>query len=172
MPTLILDPQPPEVAALIARRQRLDLDRADEVWEGVYHMNPAPHGRHAFIAQQLAVLFDQPARAARLTGLSGGFNLGVANDYRIPDFGLCRPGPHELYYATAALALEIVSAGDESWQKLPFYAAHHVDELVIVDPQERSIRWLGLDGGAYHDVERSALIDLGPGELAARIDWS
>ena len=80
MPTLILDPQPVEIAALIERRRRLDLDRADEVWDGVYHMNPAPHGRHAFVAQQIAVLLDAFARAAGLIGLAGGFNLGEAND--------------------------------------------------------------------------------------------
>jgi hypothetical protein len=28
--------------------------------------------------------------------------------------------------------IEIVSPGDESWDKLPFYAAHEVDEALIV----------------------------------------
>jgi Uma2 family endonuclease len=67
--------------------------------------------------------------------------------------------------------IEIVSPEDESWQKLPFYAAHAVDEVLIVDPQERSVHWLGLAEGEYREVERSGLIELGPGELAERIDW-
>ena len=172
MPTLILDPQPNEIAELIARRRRLDLDRADEVWDGVYHMNPAPHGRHARVAAQIAVILDAPARAAGLLTLFGGFNLGHANDYRVPDGGLLRGGPHGVYYDTAALVIEIVSPDDESWQKLPFYAAHNVDELVIVDPQDHSVRWLALDQGEYHDLaERSGLIDLDAAQLAARIDW-
>jgi Uma2 family endonuclease len=72
---------------------------------------------------------------------------------------------------TAALVVEIVSPGDESWNKLPFYAVHHVDEMLIVDPSERTVHWLGLADGEYRDVPRSGLIDLGPDELVARIDW-
>ena len=65
----------------------------------------------------------------------------------------------------------ILSSGDESWEKLPFYAAHQVDELLIVDPAERTVHWLTLEHGEYRPVERSRLIDFGPVELAAAIDW-
>jgi hypothetical protein len=54
----------------------------------------------------------------------GIFNLGEPDDYRVPDGGLFRPGPDELYVPTAELVVEIVSPGDESGQKLGFYAAH------------------------------------------------
>lgn len=67
--------------------------------------------------------------------------------------------------------VEIVSPGDETWQKLPFYAARGVDEVLIVDPQERSVHWLGLVEGEYREVERSAVIALGAAELATLIDW-
>jgi hypothetical protein len=56
-------------------------------------------------------------------------------------------------------------------QKLPSFAAHHVDEVVTVDPAERTVHWLGLRAGEYHPLERSGLIDLGPAALAERIDW-
>ncbi len=69
------------------------------------------------------------------------------------------------------LVVEIVSPGDETWQKLPFYAAHKVDEVLIADPQTRAVNWLGLAGGEYGPIERSGLIDLGRDELAERIDW-
>jgi hypothetical protein len=46
-----------------------------------------------------------------------------------------------------------------------------VDEVLIVDPRERKIHWLGLRDSNYAPIERSALIDLGPNELAERIDW-
>lgn len=108
-------------------------------------------------------------------------NLGGPEDYRVPDGGLLSPGPDELYLSTAALVLEVVSPGDESWEKLPFYAAHHVAEVLIVDPQQRLIDWLGLTGrdmpadrgmdSAYRAIARSRLIDLGPGELGLQIDW-
>jgi len=172
VPTLVMDPPPPEFEALLERRQRLGQDLLDEVWDGVYVMNPAPHRRHANIAQQLAVLFDGPARAAGLMPMISIFNLGESGDYRVPDGGVFRPGPDAVYVPTAALVVEIVSPDDRTWEKLGFYAAHDVDELVIVDPQDRRVRWLALTpDGQYRDTARSALIELGPAELAARIDW-
>ena len=67
--------------------------------------------------------------------------------------------------------VEIVSPNDETWEKLPFYAAHHVDEVLIVNPQERTIAWLALDEGEYKQIERSNLIDLSTRDLAEQIDW-
>jgi len=70
-----------------------------------------------------------------------------------------------------SLVLEILSPGDETWEKLPFYAAHDVDEVLIVDPIDRTIAWLGLRDGEYHPLDRSALIEIGPVELTDRLDW-
>jgi Uma2 family endonuclease len=68
--------------------------------------------------------------------------------------------------------VEIVSPGDKTWDKLGFYAAHHVDELLIVDPAKRKVDWLALDGDTYRSTTRSALIDLTAADLAARLTWS
>ena len=54
---------------------------------------------------------------------------------------------------------------------LPFYAAHRVDEVLLVDAAERSVAWLVRRDGACEPAERSGLIELGPAELAARLDW-
>ena len=171
MPTLVKDPPPAEFEALLERRHRLGQDLFDEVWDGVLHVNPAPHSRHGKVDAQLAALLYEPARGAGLVQ-SGPMNLGEAEDFRVPDQALLRPGPEDVYLPTAALVVEIVSPGDDSWQKLEFYAAHDVDEVLIVDPQERQVHWLGLqpDGG-YRPVERSRLIALGRADLAERIDW-
>ncbi len=172
MSTLVLDPTTPEIEALKQRRRRAGLDRLDEVWEGVLHMVPAPSYEHAVVSQQLAELLGPPARAAGLQPTMHEFNLGESGrDFRVPDGGLHRPGAGGIWLPTAALVVEIVSPEDETWQKLPFYAAHEVDELLIVDPAERSVHWLALAGGEYREAEPSGLIDLGPTELAERIDW-
>jgi Uma2 family endonuclease len=172
MPTVVLDPAPHEIEVLRERRRRSGLNRLDEVWEGVLHMVPAPSHRHAEIAQQLAELLGPPARAAGLGPTMHQFNLGDSEeDFRVPDGGLHRPGAGELWHPTAALVVEIVSPGDESWEKLAFYAAHQVDEVLIVDPQERTVHWLALAEGEYRPIERSGLIDFGAAELAARINW-
>ena len=46
--------------------------------------------------------------------------------------------------------------GDETWHKLPFYAAHHVDEILIVDPAELTVTWLALRGGEYEPLGKAA----------------
>ena len=172
MPTLVLGTPPPELQALLERRRRAGIDRLDEVWQGVHHMVPAPSYEHARVTQQLSELLGPLARAAGLEPAMGEFNLGESeHDFRVPDGGLHRPGAAGIWLPTAALVVEILSPGDESWQKLPFYAAHDVDEILIVDPTERTVAWLGLRDGEYHPVQQSALIDLGPAKLAEQLTW-
>jgi Uma2 family endonuclease len=172
MRTLILDPPSARLYRLIEFRRRSGLDRLDEMWEGILHMVPTPSGEHADTTQQLAVLLDGPARAAGLSPTMGEFNLGDSEeDYRVPDGGLHRGRPKGVWHTTAALVVEIVSPGDETWAKRPFYARHHVDEFLIIDPLERTVQWLALEDGEYHSVDRSRLIDLGTEDLAGRIDW-
>jgi Uma2 family endonuclease len=172
MATLVLDPYAYELEALRERRRVSGLDRLDEVWEGVLHMVPAPNYGHARLTQQLAEILGSPARDAGLEAAMGEFNLGDSiDDFRVPDGGLHCPGTSGVWLHTAALVVEIISPGDETWQKLPFYAAHDVDEVLIVDPEKRSVHWLGLADGEYRPIERSGLIDLGPNELAEHIDW-
>ncbi len=144
----------------------------DEVWDGVVHMVPAVSYRHADIGQQLAELLGPIARAAGLEPIMQQFNLGGSiEDYRVPDGGLHRPGAGGLWHPTAAMVVEIVSPGDESWQKLGFYADHHVDEVLIVDPEQRTVHWLALTDGRYDEIQRSSLIELGPAELHERLVW-
>ncbi|HEX5307741.1 MAG TPA: Uma2 family endonuclease [Solirubrobacteraceae bacterium] len=172
MRTLLPDPPPAELKALLERRRKLGQDRKDEVWEGVLHVVPAPSHRHGNLSQQLAVILNGPAHAASLQPMMAEFNLGHSEaDFRVPDGGLHRPGAAEMWHPTAALVVEILSPGDESWAKLPFYATHGVDEVLIVDPEAHRVHWLALADGEYRAVERSGLIDLGPTELALRIDW-
>jgi len=170
--TLVLGTPPPELKALIERRRRAGVDRLDEVWQGVLHIVPGPSLEHARISQQLAVLLDGPARAAGLLPAMSEFNVGESeHDFRVPDGGLHRPGAAGVWHATAAMVVEILSPGDESWQKLPFYAEHDVDEVLLVDATERTVTWLALRDGDYQPVQASGLIALGQAELAERLDW-
>jgi Uma2 family endonuclease len=172
MPTLLPDIPPAEREALLERRKRSGLDRLDEVWEGVLHFVPAPSGEHADLTQQLAELLGGPARAAGLFPAMGEFNVGESEyDFRVPDGGLHRSRPISTWFATAALVVEIRSPGDETWEKLPFYAAHRIDEVLVVDPDAHEVHWLVLTKDRYEPCEHSALIELGPAELARAIDW-
>jgi Uma2 family endonuclease len=134
-------------------------------------MVPAPSYGHGDIESQLHRIIGPHADAASLE-LIGQSNLGEGErDFRVPDSALHRPGASGTWHPTAALVVEIVSPGDESWEKLGFYAAHDVDEVLIVDPAKRSVDWLGLHEGEYRPIERSGLIELGASELGERIDW-
>jgi Uma2 family endonuclease len=172
MATLVLGTPPPELQALLDRRRRAGLDRLDEVWQGVLHMVPGPSFEHAYLAQQLGELLGPLARAACLVPTMHEFNVGESeHDFRVPDGGLHRPGAAGVWHATAAAVVEILSPDDESREKLPFYAAHRVDEVLLVDPATRTVTWLALRDGDYRPVEASGLIAFGPAELAARLDW-
>ena len=170
MPTFVRDPQPAEFEALLERRRRLGQDLFDEVWEGVLHMNPVPHSQHGRLEWQPAGILAPLATSTGLRALCQ-FKLGEEVDYRVPDGALVRPDPDAVYVPTAALVLEIIAPSDETWQKLDFYAAHGVEELLIVDPQEKTVSWMELEAGEYKHLKRSRLIELGTNELADQIDW-
>jgi len=171
MATLVLGQTPPELEELLERRRLAGADRFDEVWEGVYHVVPAPGHGHARLEIQVYVALEPLAREASLE-LTSQFNLGKSeHDFRVPDGGLHRPGAAELWHPTAALVIEIVSPGDKSLEKLPFYAGHGVDEVLLVDPGERTVTWLALRDGEYHAIQRSGLVALGAAALAERLEW-
>jgi Uma2 family endonuclease len=171
MPTLILDPPPHQLEELLRQRRRMGADRHDEVWEGVYHMVPGASVAHSDIAHQVSVLLDAPARAASLR-VTLEFNVGLDKDnFRVPDLGVHRERRAGTWIPTAAIVVEILSPTEEAWQKLPFYAEHGVDELLFVDPGERSVTWLALRDGEYGQIDRSELIGLSASQLAEQIDW-
>jgi len=168
MRTLLPDPPPAEFQQLLDQRRQWGAGVHDEVWEGVLHMAPAPHGRHANVQLQVLRRLAAAADQTQLIALAE-LNLGRPDDYRVPDGGLQRPGPDLLYYPTAALVLEVISPGDQTSEKIGFYAAHQVDELLIVDPEAHTITWQGHHGDQYRPVAYSHLIELGAAELV--INW-
>ena len=171
MPTLVFDPQPAELQKLVDRRRRLDQDRRDEVWEGVLHMIPPPSVEHERTTIRLARLLGPSADTAGLE-IAGTIGIGGgAANYRVPDLALLRPGFAAQWNDTAALVAEIVSPGDKTWEKLDFYAAHHVDELLIVNPTERKVDWLADSDNRYRPIERSGLIDVATGDVARHLGW-
>lgn len=170
MRTVVVGPRPAELEALIERRRTTGADRYDEVWGGEYHMAPAPHGAHGRLGWDLGILLQPLAKRVGLVG-SGPFNLGDENDYRVPDGGLLRTSRTATWNPTAALVLEIVSPGDETWAKLPFYLAHHVDEIVIVDPNGRTLTWRGRVSDEYAPLDHSVLLDVAIATFSEQIAW-
>jgi Uma2 family endonuclease len=170
MKTVVVGEPPAIVTQLIAERAAKGLDLFDEIWEGEYHMAPAPHSRHGLVDRQLAAILDPRARAVGLVPL-GPFNLGSANDYRVPDSGYTVSTPNGTFVETAAIVVEIVSPGDETFDKFDFYASHGVDELIVVDPLEHCVLFFAVADGGFQATDQSQLLGFTVADVASLIDW-
>ncbi len=170
MRTVVVGPRPAELEALIAARRARGQDLFDEIWAGELHMNPAPRVNHGIVAEELAAALRTPARRAGLRG-SGPANIGGPSDFRVPDAAYHHGTPSGVWLATAAIVVEVRSPDDETFEKFAFYFDHGVDELVVADPEARTIRWWARGADAFEEVGRSALLDVDAAAVTAAIDW-
>ena len=123
---------------LLEERRRLGHDRRDEMWEGVLHMVPQPLSRNQRLGALLVSALLPPADARGLWVAYGTnlFRPGTGwNDYRVPDLVVARPEhvSERGVEGRAELVIEIRSPGDESYEKVPFYADVGCQEVLIVD---------------------------------------
>jgi Uma2 family endonuclease len=145
---------------LLAERRMRGLDRYDEVWNGVLHMNPSPVRRHGEVA---VVLFRALDSAAANTDLAVLWEQNLIplhepgwNDYRIPDLIVFGPdaAAERGVQGAPALVVEIRSPGDDSYRKLPFYEEIGAGEVLIIDRDTAEVRrWSNGPDGL---VERSS----------------
>jgi Uma2 family endonuclease len=163
-------PVPAELADEVARRRAWGADTHDEVWDGEYRMAPAARGNHGNLQGRIFRILEPMAMRVGLNA-AVQLNLGVPRDFRVPDVGVVREGLGDVWFSTAAIVVEVLSPRDTAWEKLPFYAAHEVDEVVMVDPDARAVRWLARSGDAYADVGRSGVLDVDVAEIVGRIEW-
>jgi len=168
--TVVLGQRPAELEAFLDRRRALGQDVFDELWDGVYHVAPASHLWHGYVDHVLAQLLGPSARAAGLVG-TGPFNLGTADDYRVPDRGYHRSLPSAVWVETAAIVVEVVSPDDETWAKFDFYAAHEIDEICTADAVAGRLQWFVRAGPAYAEAEASGLLGVTVDDLAGQIPW-
>jgi len=67
--------------------------------------------------------------------------------------------------------VEVVSPDDQTFAKLPFYAAHAVDEVLIVEAGLRTARWFINTGDVYDERHASLLVGTTSAEVAAGLRW-
>ncbi len=168
MTIVVREPRPPAIDVVLEDRRRKGLDRHDEVWKGVHHVVPGPGPSHGLHDQRVAVALEPHVRRRGLVA-TGEFNLGVPDDFRVPDRGVHRALHTGTFASTAAMVVEIVSPGDMTYDKFGFYAEAGVDELLVVDPQANTVTLHRLRAGAYELAQRSEVLGVSATELASDI---
>ncbi len=152
---------------MLAERQRLGLDRFDEMWEGVLHMVPQPSGHHQVMGTALArYLFDPAARR----GCEVASEIGVYaadRDYRVPDVAVFPKASRSSRGVDGPLlvVIEIRSPDDESLDKIPWYLARGTGSVVIVEPATSTVSVFTAAGAVEADADGLVAI---PG-LGARL---
>ncbi len=166
--------------SMVEERRRLGIDKQDERWEGEWHFVNPPKYWHPKLNTDLFLVLVPLARRRGLDPFGDGLGIfaDLEMDWRVPDQVYARPDQAiEEGVTGAELVVELRSPGDESYAKLPFYAARHVTEVLIVHRDRRfELYRLGPDG-EYQPVEdgTSAVLGMtfttmdGP---ALRMAWS
>lgn len=147
----------------LADRRAKGLDRWDETWEGVLHMTPAPSYEHQRIVTSLIEFLGPLCRGARRGTLVAGVNVfrrrGDGSDYRIPDLTFVAAGrehvlgPEGIEGGGPDAVIEIRSPDDETYEKLPFYAAIGVREVIVCDRDSKQPRIFTLAGSEFAELQ-------------------
>jgi Uma2 family endonuclease len=138
--------------SLLEERRRTGADLRDEIWEGILHMVPPPSTFHQRLSSRLHRAL---APLAEARGLEPFFETGLYRpnsptlDYRVPDLMFARPAvvSERGVEGGAELVIELLSKGDESHEKLDFYAQVGVSEALLIDPVTREAELYELRGG-------------------------
>jgi Uma2 family endonuclease len=175
----------PEVQ--IAERRRLGLDKQDEMWDGVLHMNLPGNTNHQRIERELTLHLDPLARRSGLELLTeaGLYDPAVKENksFWVPDVMVFPPdaASERGVEGRATLAIEIRSPGDDSFEKIPYYSRIGVAELLIIDRDTRVVRrWLrsgealtevaAREDGWHQPAALPVTMRGGGGSLQVRID--
>lgn len=141
--TTLLIHDPLIAARLIAERKAQGFDRYDEVWDGVYVMSPIASNDHQSLASQLTIAIGTAIDWQGLGRTFTGANVSDRREdwvknYRIPDVLVFKKGSLAEDCGThwlggPEMAIEIISPGDHTLEKLDFYAHVGTRELLVID---------------------------------------
>jgi Uma2 family endonuclease len=142
--------------AELATRRARGLDRRDELWEGALHMTPAPNVEHQRVLDRLIGFLEPLLRNAARGTLCSGINVFREDkDYRIPDLTFIASGREAVLAEDGTrgggpdAVIEIRSPDDESYEKLPFYAAIGTQEVIVIDRDTKRTEIFRLAGSQY-----------------------
>jgi hypothetical protein len=146
---------------ILESRRRSGINQRDEVWEGVLHMSPEPDFEHqdfeGGLETWLRLNWGRPNGAKVLHRINlalPGAGTAWVDNYRIPDLILLTSARFAINFRThfeggPEVVVEIRSPGDESEEKLPFYAQIGVLEVWIIDRDTKQIDLYVRSGDSY-----------------------
>ncbi len=157
---------------LLRGRRARDVDRFDEVWNGVYILAaPFDNDHQRLVAGLSFLLHDALGRTGsvdvRLNIVVSDREHGWRRNYRIPDVALRYHDSVSRIRETHWLGgpdflIEVVSRGDRSRKKRPFYAKIGVREMMVVDRDPWAVELYRLDEGELKLVGKSTVEDSQP----------
>lgn len=175
MATLVTDPI--LEGQLLEERRASGGDQHDEVWDGVYVMSPLADDEHQDLVAGLTTVFNISVTWAGLGLVRPGVNVTDREDdwtknYRCPDVvvflnGTTARNRETHWLGGPDLAVEVLSRGDRTLDKLPFYAAVGTRELLVIDRDPWTLTLYRLQDGA---LTRAGASDLtAPEPLASMV---
>ncbi len=154
MSLLVLDQE--LARELRADRKARGIDRHDEVWEGVYVMSPMADDSHQRIVSKLTYVFEQVIGETGLGDVRPGINVSdrIARwkkNFRSPDVVVILKGSAAENHGTfwtgpLDFVVEVISPGDRSRKKLPFYSKIGVREALFIERNPWQLRLYRHDG--------------------------
>jgi len=165
MAIVVLDPYVED--QILAARIGSDGDQYDEVWEGVYIVTPLPNDEHQEIVSSLDFVLQEAVGVPRLGKVRPGVNLsdrdeGWEKNYREPDVAVFLRGGRAINHGThwqgaADFLVEIISPGERTREKIPFYSSIGVVELLVIDRDPWSLELYRQENGQLTKVGQSTL---------------
>jgi len=144
-----------------------DGDQYDEVWEGVYIVTPLPNCDHQEIVGELDSILREVIVRTKLGRVFPGVNLSDRNidwkyNYREPDLAVfLRSGKainHGTHWQGAAdFLVEIISPGERTREKIPFYSQIGVVELLVIDREPWLLELYRQQNGQLEKVGQCSL---------------
>lgn len=150
--------------ALVEHRRRIGIGNLDECWEGVWHLTD-PTGKHQRVAARIYAIHAEVLEGSGRGSVWPSVNvtdreIDWKHNHRCPDGAIILSGNpgHWLDEEQTAFVggpdqvLEVLSRDDDTYRKLPFYAALGVREALIVDPNAGRLELWRLEAGAFNQV--------------------
>jgi Uma2 family endonuclease len=164
--------EPGIIRQLIQERQERGIDKYDEVWDGVYVMPALPTNPHQGVVLDLSVILHQVIVQEGRGRVLAGANVSDRRrnwerNFRGPDIVVVLNGSRAVDCITHWLGgpdflVEVQSPRDDTDEKIPFYSAIQVRELLIVHRDTRVLRLY------RHDGQQLVLVE--PADLQGK-DW-